>query len=403
MAADASADAGPAHPDTVGELDATVLAEPSSVGSCCEAQATAGCAEPDVEACVCAIDRLCCAGAWDERCVELVDLEGCGQCGATPGTVCEVVEASDALPSTMLGAIGGDGANDAVELSCGSIAEPEALFAFIAPEAGNYTFSTEGSEVYDTVLAVLDGGACNGEELGCNDDDEPELSSRVVVELDAGQEVLIAVESWGEEVGDIQVEVAAGDDIDIVEGGTCSPSELPAELPASAEGEASVESDLLTPSCALFGSAGEALYLFTAAEDGRYRFDTRGSVADTLVQVLDGSDCEGEELACNDDSELGGLSAIADVDLSAGQTVLVNVDSVDGSGSFALNVDLVDPSLEGTPDVGATGCCTAHASAGCDDDTVEACVCELDEVCCANAWDDLCVGWVTELECGGCP
>lgn len=396
--ADAALDSGESDPPS--PHDAAVAMAPSSVGSCCEAQSTAGCGDPAVEACVCALDRLCCAGAWDARCVELVDLEGCGQCGAAPSSTCEVVEASDAAPSTMLASIGGDGANDAVELSCGSIAEPEALFAFTAPEAGSYTFSTDGSEVYDTVLAVLDGGACNAEELGCNDDDEPELSSRLVIDLEAGQEVLIAVESWGEETGDIQVEVAADDGSDVVEGGSCSPSDLSQDLPASAEGEANLENDLLTPSCAFFGSAGEALYRFTAPEDARYRFDTRGSVADTLLQVLDGGDCEGEELACNDDPELGGLSAIVDVDLSAGQTVLVNVDSVDGAGSYVLTIDLVDP-LEEIPDATDLGCCAAHDDVGCDDVTVQNCVCRIDAGCCSEAWAEQCAG-IAILDCGGC-
>jgi hypothetical protein len=400
-AADASFDAEP-PPDTVVDADAAVVAAPSSVGSCCEAQATAGCVEPEVQACVCAIDRLCCAGAWDARCVELVDIEGCGQCGAAPSSLCEVLEASDAAPSTLHGALGGDDANDAVELSCGSFVEPEVLFAFTAPEAGSYTFSTGGSEVFDTVLAVLDGSACDGEELGCNDDEEGDLSSRVEVELAAGQQVLIAIESWGEEAGSVQVEVTAGAG-DVVEPQGCSATEeLPATLPASVSGDANYDADLLTPSCAFFGSAGEALYQFTADQDARYRFDTRGSVADTLLQVLDGGDCTGAELACNDDSDLGGLSAIVDLDLSAGQTVLVNVDSLDGAGSYELTVDVVDPSLDETPDEGVAGCCTSHASAGCDDTEISACVCAEDSFCCDITWDAFCVDAVSTLDCGGC-
>src|SRR5688500_10072612 len=143
------------------------------------------------------------------------------------------------------------------------------------------------------------------------------------------------------------------------------PAELSAQLPAIVTGQASDEIDRLTPSCALYGSAGEALYLFTAEQAGMYRFDTRGSDADTLVQVLEG-DCTGEELACNDDSELGGLAAIADLDLSEGQTVLVNVDSLDGSGSYALSVDRFDPTTEPTPTSDDGSCCSPQLSGGCD-------------------------------------
>jgi hypothetical protein len=402
LAADASVDAGERPPDAVDEGDAAVSAAPSSVGSCCEAQGTAGCEAPEVEACVCAIDRLCCAGAWDARCVELVDSEGCGQCGAAPSNVCEAHDASDAAPSTMQGALGGGASNDAIELSCGSIAEPEVLFAFTAPEAGSYSFSTGGSQIFDTVLAVIDGSTCDGEELGCNDDEEGDLSSRLVLELAADQQVLIAVESWGEEAGEVSVEVVAGEVGAEVEPAQCAPAELAATVPASAEGEASSQGNLLTPSCALFGSSGDALYLFTADQDGRYRFDTRGSVADTIVQVLDGIDCAGEELACNDDPELGGLSAIADVDLELGQTVLVNVDSLDGMGSYTLTVDRIDPSLEEMPEPSADSCCSAHAGAGCNDAEIAACVCAVDETCCNNTWDSLCADAVSILECGGC-
>lgn len=42
-------------------------------------------------------------------------------------------------------------------------------------------------------------------------------------------------------------------------------------------------------------------------------------------------------------------------------------------------------------DPGARGCCEAHPSAGCDETTVEACVCEMDAVCCTFEWDDNCV------------
>jgi len=375
----------------------------SSVDSCCEAQQTAGCEEPTIEACVCAVDRLCCAGAWDDRCVALVEAEGCGQCGAAPSTLCEVSAESDSAPTTLEGALGQvDGVvTDALELSCGSFAEPEVLFAFTAPEAGSYDFSTAGSEIFDTVMAVIDGDACGGDELGCNDDDGSELSSRLVLELTEGQQVLVAVESWGEEPGEIEVEVTSSGDAHVVEPEGCVAGELPASLPASVTGEASDEEDLLTPSCALFGSAGEALHSFTAEQAGRYRFDTRGSDADTIVQVLDG-DCTGEELACNDDSDAGGLAAIADLDLVAGQTVLINIDSFDGSGNYTLTVDKVDPTLEEAPTSNTGGCCTEHIEASCADAAVAACVCAVDDYCCTEIWDALCVDAVALLGCGSC-
>lgn len=375
----------------------------ASVGSCCETQATAGCEQPTVEACVCAIDRLCCAGAWDDRCVALVEAEGCGQCGPAPSTLCEVSAESDAAPSTLEGRLGQvDGVvSDALELSCGSIAEPDVVFAFTAPEAGSYDFSTAGSEIFDTVMAVIDGDACGGDELGCNDDDESELTSRLVLELAAGQKVLIAVESWGEESGEIEVEVTASGEAPVVEPDSCIASDLPMSLPVSVEGEASDDADRLMPSCAVYGSAGEALHRFTAEQAGRYRFDTRGSDADTIVQVLDG-DCAGQELACNDDPDGGGLAAIADLDLSAGQTVLINVDSFDGTGDYTLTVDKVDATLDEVPDASGDSCCAEHGEASCADATIAACVCAIDEYCCTETWDIRCVDAVALNGCGSC-
>jgi hypothetical protein len=54
------------------------------------------------------------------------------------------------------------------------------------------------------------------------------------------------------------------------------------------------------------------------------------------------------------------------------------------------------------PNIGGDGdCCAAHDNPGCDDDMIEACVCEQDFVCCTEAWDDVCVGEVAN-GCGSC-
>jgi len=51
---------------------------------------------------------------------------------------------------------------------------------------------------------------------------------------------------------------------------------------------------------------------------------------------------------------------------------------------------------------GADSCCEAHATSGCEDTEVEACVCAEDPYCCATAWDSLCVSEVESLDCGLC-
>jgi hypothetical protein len=47
---------------------------------CCSANMVEGCIDPEVQDCVCAIDPYCCAQAWDQACVDMVDELGCGAC-----------------------------------------------------------------------------------------------------------------------------------------------------------------------------------------------------------------------------------------------------------------------------------------------------------------------------------
>ena len=52
------------------------------------------------------------------------------------------------------------------------------------------------------------------------------------------------------------------------------------------------------------------------------------------------------------------------------------------------------------PGIGGDGdCCAAHGNPGCDDESVEQCVCEMDFVCCLQPWDDVCVQTASD-SCG---
>ena len=50
----------------------------------------------------------------------------------------------------------------------------------------------------------------------------------------------------------------------------------------------------------------------------------------------------------------------------------------------------------------STACCNAHGTPGCDDATVQKCVCDQVASCCQSAWDLVCVELVSSLECGSC-
>ena len=366
--------------------------EAQAATSCCTGSEEPGCAAPDVESCVCAVDDFCCTMAWDEVCVEILRNEGCGECGTVSTATCEAAESGDEVPAVMNGELGDGG--DRVAPSCGFEAENDLLFTFTAPQAGTYSFSTEGSTVTDTVMSLIDGAECSDTELACNDDDGNSFSSRITAELTEGQEVMIVVESWAGEEGEVQLQIAAGSERPAFE---CETAALAGTLPIATAGAATTENGRFSPSCAIAGSSGEALYAFTATEAGRYRFDTRGSEADTILVVL-GAQCAGDELACNDDSDLGGLAAILDVDLTAGQNVVLVVDSYDGMGAYDLSVDR----LGEVGPVDSDSCCESHAATGCSNAVVETCVCADDDYCCNNAWDDLCVDAVAALDCGTC-
>lgn len=145
-----------------------------------------------------------------------------------------------------------------------------------------------------------------------------------------------------------------------------------------------------TPSagCFDFGvppSNGEdRLYLWTAPSTGTFVFDTltAGGI-DTVLYVWGA--CGGPELVCNDDFTEppdGNAGSQVGVQLTAGQSIYIVVDSYATSGSFTLN---------GTGPVAAGNCCAQRTTPGCEDVTIQECVCDVDMPCCTTAWDRLCV------------
>lgn len=102
------------------------------------------------------------------------------------------------------------------------------------------------------------------------------------------------------------------------------------------------------PSCAGSGGGLDYLVQFTAPTAGQYQFDTLATNAeadtDTSIAILDG--CDGPELACNDDADFnnGIYQSSVTLGLTAGQTVIVVVDSDAGiGGEFTLTIDTPAP------------------------------------------------------------
>ncbi|MEQ1565738.1 MAG: hypothetical protein ABMA64_08885 [Myxococcota bacterium] len=116
----------------------------------------------------------------------------------------------------------------------------------------------------------------------------------------------------------------------------CADLDLGDPEAAAVEGSTVDAGDDWAPSCGGEG-APDVVYTFVAPADGDYVFDTVGSTFDAVVGVFSG--CEGDELACDDDTA-DYLQAHARVTLAQGDAVLVVVDGYNGaSGAFALNVN----------------------------------------------------------------
>lgn len=68
-----------------GENNETCLSCPQDCGACagpcCEANGTPGCDDPQLSACVCEFEGVCCEGPWDAECVSAIERRGCGACG----------------------------------------------------------------------------------------------------------------------------------------------------------------------------------------------------------------------------------------------------------------------------------------------------------------------------------
>lgn len=85
--------------------------------------------------------------------------------------------------------------------SCGGGSAPEHVFSWSAPQAGTYTIHTTDSD-FDTVLYVRD-GSCVGEELDCDDDGGPGTQSSMILDLQAGQEIVIFADGYNSSAGDL--------------------------------------------------------------------------------------------------------------------------------------------------------------------------------------------------------
>jgi hypothetical protein len=187
----------------------TLHASASSMGDvdvCCFEGKYGGCGNDPVEECVCAIDNYCCTEKWDLMCAKLAKSE-CELNCKPPVDSCDVTALESKVPQSVSGTT--IGALNMFIPSCSTDGSPERLYSFKAPEAGAYLFDTQGSK-YDTVVYVLE-GSCVGEEIACNDEYGSGPTSRAVVTLEKDETVVVAVDGYGGEADDFNLNVARAD------------------------------------------------------------------------------------------------------------------------------------------------------------------------------------------------
>ena len=260
----------------------------------------------------CAADQYCMGGScW---------CTNGGTCGA-----CSPINLGSTVPQTATGnTMSG---SDHFSPACAAAGSPDVAYLFTAATTGVYVFDTIGSG-YDTVLELLDTASCG--VLGCDDDSGGNLTSRIAVQLTAGQSVLVVVDGYGGGGGNFALHVAGPPPP------PCPMLDLGSALPSVSSGSTASQPNAYAGSCG-GDQAREVSYGFTAPAAGTYTFTTQGSSYDTLLYVRDGG-CSGQELGCDDDTG-GNLTSLLQLSLAAGQHVIVFVDGWGTmSGSYVLQI-----------------------------------------------------------------
>lgn len=354
--------------------EGTCLVDPCADGGCEECPGSllscdGECVDTITDARHCgACDAAC---SEEETCIRATCLPDC-TCNQ-----CDVVTLTNG-ETTFAGTL--IGADDSYSPTCVLGSGGDVAHRFVAPESGSWTFDTAGSPT-DTVLALLSG--C--QEVACNDDDLG-TTSRVTVELGAGQEVLAVVDAYApgiESSYTLTVQrggtscggltscdgacvdtfsdpshcggcfIPCGLDEGCV-GGVCEAGcdepvcnlcgpivDLFGDLPILVVDSTVDRPDDVQPGC-VDANGPEVVYRFRVPFSGFYGIDTAGSSFDTVLSVRDVASCS--EIACNDDTV--GTDARLDLDLFEGQDLLIVVDGFGASGDFRLQISA---GFEGAP------------------------------------------------------
>ncbi|XXY47532.1 MXAN_6577-like cysteine-rich protein [Sorangium sp. So ce269] len=239
-----------------------------------------------------------------------------------PGPImCTPTALEPVVPQTVTGTT--VGLEDSVSSDCDYTSSADATYTFTAPEAGAYVFNANASA--ELIIDVVEDGTCTGESLGCENGFS---QATVMAELEAEETVLVAVSSPGRSLRSFT--------LDVFKAPPCPGQDLGSTVPQTVTGSNEGLPDVLS-ACFVSTTGGEATYSFTAPNDGVYLFDTQGSSFPVLMDVRSGS-CTGEFVTCADSDVTPARTAVP---LSAGETVVIVLDTYGETGTYQLEISEV--------------------------------------------------------------
>lgn len=401
-------------------------------GDCCATNGNAGCEDESIESCVCADDPYCCNINWDNLCVNEVESLECGICVVADvcgDGICGETETCESCPNDCGECEGGCcSAHDDVgctdpecaEFICGM--DPycceNSWDNQCAEEALQYCPVCEGEFPYcgdavclfeeDCATCPQDCGACPfcgdgdcGDDedcVGCPDDCGPCDTDCCEVHggqgCDDGDCTDIVCEAdpyccnnnWDNICANEAVAwcPVCGGNVPVCGDGECGSGESCGNCPADCgvcppecgDGECNGDENCATCSDDCGACCGNDV---CDAELGENCVSCEG----------DCGPCEGD---CCESNGSAGCTTPSCQDLVCAQDDFCCDNTWDN-----LCAGAAEELCVGCMDVG--NCCATDHGTGCENQAVQDCVCALDDWCCDNEWDWICVG-KAEVDCG---
>lgn len=373
-------------------------------GDCCQPQDGPGCGDAWVQDCVCADDAYCCNNQWDQMCVDEVESFGCGQCdggsekcpGYNGSSVCCMVD--DPCDWEDDGICDCDGTCSWNEADCGGGGGCGDGNCGDGEHCGN---------------CPEDCGQCGGGDC-CEPQDGPGCGDAAVQDCVCAEDAYCCNTAWDNICVNEVAEFGCGQ----CDGGgavcpgyggwsecceTDDPCGWAADGICDCEGTCAWDG----PDCGGEGGCGDG-----GCADGE---DCESCPEDCGFCPGGGDCCEANGTPGCDNAGIQDCVCLEDAyccntawdSICAGEVESLGCGSCEGGPECGNGQCQAGESCESCPeDCGACpgqgDCCEVQDGPGCDDPTIQACVCAEDSFCCEFTWDSICVEEVEEFGCGDC-